>query len=405
MLSFRLLISCVLILLSVSTCAGQSPQTERSQRPLILAHYMPWFIARPTSDHWGWHWTMNVFDPEKVVDGKHEIAAHLHPLIGPYDSADPDVLEYQLLTMKIAGINGVIVDWYGLQDHNDYAALHANTKKLVDQIERLGMKFAICYEDQTIPVLIKAGKIREDDRVNHTAIEIQWMTENWFNLASYVKIDQKPLLLSFGQDGLTDAEWSSCFGKLKAPVSYLSLHHRRSSAIGAFDWPIPSDALKAYERFKKESREWPTAIPVAFPRFVDIYAEAKIGPSYGRVDDDQGKSFRMMLEAGLKSGAPVMQIATWNDWGEGTNIEPSHEYGYRDLETVQSLVRKHINRQFSSKPADLRLPMQILEARRGTTANRSKLDEAVGHLTENRPEQARTILAEMARPPEATQPK
>ena len=392
---------CFLILCLVAifcNCHDANAQVDRkasSEPPMILAHYMPWFMAKPTSDRWGWHWTMNAFDPEKIVDGKAEIAAHLHPLIGPYDSADPHVLEYQLLTMKMAGISGVIVDWYGLQDHNDYAMLHRNTLKLVEQIERLGMKFAICYEDQTIPVLVKAGKVREDERVNHAANEIRWMTENWFQLTSYVKVEQKPLLLSFGQAGLTDAEWTNCLGQLKTPVSYLSLHHRRSSAIGAFDWPIPADAFRAYERFQKESRDWPTAIPVAFPRFVDIYAEAKIGPSYGRVDDDQGKSFRMMLEAGLKSGAPVVQIATWNDWGEGTIIEPSHEYGYRDLETVQSLVRKHVHRQFSHKPADLRLPMQILERRRISTANHAKLDEAVGHISENRPEQARKILGEL----------
>lgn len=390
-----LIVSLMATCLCLHSANAQTRKKDSEHKPLILVHYMPWFSAKPVSDRWGWHWTMNAFDPEKIVDGKPEIAAHLHPLIGSYDSADPYVLEYQLLTMKMAGISGVIVDWYGLQDHNDYAMLHRNTLKLVEQIERLGMKFAICYEDQTIPVLVKAGRIREDDRVSHAANEIQWMTENWFQLASYVKFDQKPLLLSFGQAGLTDAEWTSCFGQLKSPVSYLSLHHRRSSAIGAFDWPIPADALKAYERFQKESRGWPTAIPVAFPRFVDIYAEAKIGPSYGRVEDDQGKSFRIMLEAGLKSGAPVVQIATWNDWGEGTIIEPSHEYGYRDLEAVQSLVRKHVNRQFSSKPADLRLPLQILEARRSSTANHSKLDEAVRHLNENQPEQARQILEEL----------
>ncbi|MFO1000814.1 MAG: glycoside hydrolase family 71/99-like protein [Planctomycetaceae bacterium] len=390
-----LLVPLVALCLCCHHVDAQSPDKNSNHKQTILAHYMPWFMAKPTSDRWGWHWTMNAFNPEKIVDEKPEIAAHLHPLIGPYDSADPHVLEYQLLTMRLAGISGVIVDWYGLKDHNDYAMLHKNTLKLVDQIERLGMKFAICYEDQTIPVLVKAGRILEEERVNHAAKEIQWMTENWFELASYVKLDQKPLLLSFGQTGLTDPEWTRCLAEFKTPVCYLSLHHRRPSAVGAFDWPIPADALKAYERFQKESRDWPTAIPVAFPRFVDIYAEAKIGPSYGRVDDDQGKSFRMMLENGLKSGSPIVQIATWNDWGEGTIIEPSHEYGYRDLETVQILVRKHINRQFSAKPADLRLPFQILEARRSSSANQSKLDEAVGHLNDNRPEQARKILEQL----------
>lgn len=384
---------------------AQAPEKKPAPASLILAHYMPWFMAKPASTRWGWHWTKNAFDPEKIVNGKPEIAAHLHPLIGPYDSADPHVLEYQLLTMKLAGISGVIVDWYGLEDHNDYAMLHKNTLNLVEQIERLGMKFAICYEDQTIPVLVKAGKVKEENRVLHAVNEIQWMTENWFQLAGYVKLDQKPLLLSFGQTGLVDAEWTSCLGQLKTPVSYLSLHHRRSSAIGAFDWPIPADALKAFERFQKESKDWPVSIPVAFPRFVDIYAEAKIGPSYGRVDDDQGKSFRMMLESGLKSGAPIVQIATWNDWGEGTVIEPSHEYGYRDLETVQSLVKRHVSRQFSATPADLRLPMQILEARRSSAANQSTLDEAVSHLSAQRTDQTRKILATMAQSLKRPQPK
>jgi len=26
----------------------------------------------------------------------------------------------------------------------------------------------------------------------------------------------------------------------------------------------------------------------------------------------------------------MVQIATWNDWGEGTGIEPTAEFGYRD---------------------------------------------------------------------------
>jgi hypothetical protein len=30
----------------------------------------------------------------------------------------------------------------------------------------------------------------------------------------------------------------------------------------------------------------------------------------------------------------IIQIATWNDWGEGTVVEPSREFGYRDLELV-----------------------------------------------------------------------
>ncbi|MBL6714716.1 MAG: hypothetical protein ISQ07_15200, partial [Pirellulales bacterium] len=56
--------------------------------PQILAHVMPWYAAKPISGSWGWHWTMNHFDPERVTNGRREIASALYPVIGPYDSSD-----------------------------------------------------------------------------------------------------------------------------------------------------------------------------------------------------------------------------------------------------------------------------------------------------------------------------
>jgi hypothetical protein len=98
---------------------------------------------------------------------------------------------------------------------------------------------------------------------------------------------------------------------------------------------------------------------------VDIYGEAKVGPSYGRLDDDKGQSFRMMLERAFQSKASVVQIATWNDWGEGTQIEPSHEFGYRDLETVWKLRRQQApSKVIATKIEYLRLPEMLLERRR-----------------------------------------
>ena len=75
--------------------------SKQNTPPLM---HMPWYTAKPFSDHWGWHWTMNHFDPEQEVDGQRQIASKYHPLIGSYDSGDPHVLEYHLLLMKVAGI-------------------------------------------------------------------------------------------------------------------------------------------------------------------------------------------------------------------------------------------------------------------------------------------------------------
>jgi hypothetical protein len=50
----------------------------------------------------------------------------------------------------------------------------------------------------------------------------------------------------------------------------------------------------------------------------------------------------------------MIQIATWNDYGEGTVIEPSWKNGYKHLEELQ--------RRFGSEysPVDLRLPERLL---------------------------------------------
>ncbi len=374
---------------------GSKRKGEADPPQLVLAHYMPWFAARPVSPSWGWHWTMNHFDPEKQKDGKREIASHFHPLIGPYDSSDVDVIEYHLLVMKLAGIDGVIVDWYGLTDFRDYAALHRNTTRLLEQCERLKMKFVICYEDQTIPALVEGKKLQPGERVAHATREIEWLGKYWFKSPSYVSLDGRPVLLSFGQTGLTDEEWSLCLKQAAVEVTYFSQHHRRSAAVGAFDWPVPSEGMKAFERFEKSSRQWKSAIPVAFPRFVDIYAQAQVGPSYGQINDDDGKPFRRMLELGLKSKAPLVQLATWNDWGEGTQIEPSHEFGYRDLETVQNL-RVNSSGQPVAAAIDLRLPIQLLEQRRNAKdagdVNARRLDEISALIVSGQLSAARSLL-------------
>jgi len=80
-------------------------------KPLVMAHYMPWYESKPVSGHWGWHWTMNHFDPDRrEPNGRQPLASQFRPLIGAYDSSDPDVLEYQTLEMKLAGIDGVFID-------------------------------------------------------------------------------------------------------------------------------------------------------------------------------------------------------------------------------------------------------------------------------------------------------
>jgi hypothetical protein len=336
---------------------------------------MPWDTAKPYSPNWGWHWTMGTFDP---ANDHGTLASHYHPIIGPYDSGDPDVLEYHALLMKLAGIDGVVIDWYGTVDYLDYGLNHRHCASFVEQAARVGLEFAVCYEDQTIPRLVTAGRLDASERLQHARKEFSWLREHWVVTPAYVKLGGRPVLLSFGHDGLSDAEWDELAGRPPVTFVYLSEHERRKSAAGAFDWPSPRVGKNAQDEFYEKAAHWSLGMAVAFPRFHDIYEQARVHPSWGNIDDNDGKTFALTLETALRSGLPLVQITTWNDWGEGTMIEPSTEFGYRDLEVVQRLRRKIIEPGFAGKPEDLRLPHRLYKLRKASRDQhlvRQQLDE------------------------------
>jgi hypothetical protein len=242
--------------------------------------------------------------------------------------------------------------------------------------------------------------LKPSDRVKHAQREIEWLQENWFKTPGYLTWGERPVLLSFGQSGLTDKEWTELLGGLKEAPLYLSLHHRRTAAAGAFDWPLPKEGLTAVDRFYDESRTkaWEVTVPVVFPRFHDIYAEAKVHESWGYIDDDQGRTFTTTLERALKSGPPFVQIATWNDWGEGTVIEPSREFGDRDLRTIQRLRRQLVEPGFAGTPEDLGLPFRLLQLRREPSAGPERtraLEEVALMLAKGKTVAARAALQDL----------
>jgi hypothetical protein len=268
----------------------------------------------------------------------------------------------------------------------------------------MGLKIAVCYEDQTITRLVEAKKLAASDRVRHARAEIAWLRKNWFADAAYARIGGKPLLLSFGFAGLTDREWEEVLPAGQRDVVYLSEHRRRSAAAGAFDWPVPKDYPASLERFFRLANDFPVAMPVAFPRFHDIYAEAEVQPSRGSIADDGGRTWADTLQRALESLAPAIQLATWNDWGEGTAIEPSLEFGYRDLETLQRLRRELVDSRFAYNHEDLRLPHRLYRLRRLPVNGpelKAGLDQAARLLATGSPGEARRVLDELERvPPE-----
>jgi hypothetical protein len=252
------------------------------------------------------------------------------------------------------------------------------------------MKFVICYEDQTIPALVEGKRISAADRASHAVEEINWLGKYWFKSGSYVKLEGKPVLLSFGHAGLTNDEWTQSLSRLASPVAYFSQDIRRTGALGGFGWPSPTAGMQQVDRFLADSKHWPQAIPAAFPRFDDIYKQAGVSEGYPRLADNDGRTLNETLKKALSSNAPVIQIATWNDWGEGTQIEPSREFGVRDLQIIQSILRETGITTFTRQ--DLALANDLFNARKSGVQS-EKADVIAKAISSGRLQFARTSLA------------
>ena len=390
--------------------ATPTAASQESPRPLLMAHYMPWYQTPAVTGSWGWHWTMNHFNPnQKDASGQPSIASHYHPLTGPYDSSDDALLEYQVLLMKLSGIDGVIVDWYGFENFWDYGVINDSTRKLFQYVKKAGLRFAICYEDVTIKNMKENAHLKATDAYTHGQQVMRYMQNNWFGDEAYLKIDGRPVLFVFGNPPYfkQSSDWATLFSVLKtAPILISEDAPLPPAAPASFPWPpmsmtrsseLTQNTLSSYlTSFYQKAKSWDYHIASAFPGFHDIYKEAGVSAGYAYLDTRSGETFRYTLQVALDSHPDVIQLVTWNDYGEGTNIEPTTEYGYQYLEIVQDTRRASIDKTFPFTASDLSIPLQIFNLRqkyKGDADMNASLDQAFQAVISGRLGTAEAILS------------
>ena len=378
---------------------------SKSIKTPVLIHYMPWFET-PASNkgRWGIHWTMANRDPEKIVDastGRREIASHFYPLIGPYASSDPDVLEYQVLLMKIAGIDGVVVDWYGTSSHADYPQLNNNVEALFNLLPTAGLKFAFVYEDQSVKHALDAGVISVG--LDQGKADMRWMG-SYFKSPDYIRLGSagqtigqgRPLLMTFGpQYFQTPVQWQNILGELPEAPDFLTLWYESgevgNSATGEFAW-IYQDArpyTSHLSDFYSRAAPGGTRMGIAFPGFRDFYSEGGWGNDLFFIDHKETATFEGTLHAALDAGGPV-QLATWNDYGEGTMLEPTVEFGYHFLEVLQKTLG------VEATPAEFLLAEKLFGLRRKYATDQAiqgQLNKAYRLMVQLKWQEARDLMA------------
>jgi hypothetical protein len=371
----------VLIVGLCATSGFAQPADVVKTNPMkVYMHYMPWFETPATlgGSSWGYHWRFNNRNPN-IVDatGKRQIASHYYPLIGTYASRDPDVIEYHLLLMKLAGVDGVMIDWYGAQGTNgDIGHLLTSSNALIDQVDDFGLKFGVVLEDRFSTVA--SGNPTPD--IEKGKANMAYLRDHYFNNASYIRQNAAadPLVGVFGPIRFqSPAQWTEILAEAGDDVDFNTLWYEMNdagaSADGEYAWVYEEEAVDNHlthqsNFYRLRAPSLGTAGGVAYPGFNDYYAEGGVGNVVPfEIPHNSGQTLDATLGLAEQYADDIdfLQLATFNDFGEGTMFEPTIETGFEYLKQIQ---------QFTGVPygeAELELVYRLYLARKEYAGNAS----------------------------------
>jgi hypothetical protein len=371
---------------------------EKTNSTKIYVHYMPWFETNESSadKKWGYHWTMANKNPNNIdANNRREIASYYYPLIGPYHSGDKNVIENHLLLMKYSGIDGVLIDWYGTYDVYDYRMVKENTEQLIAMLDKVGLEYAIVYEDRVTKSAVDAGKAISVTSAAKT--DLAYMEKNYFDDKNYIKVNGKPLLLNFGPIVLqTPAEWTNVFNTLTAKPSFITLWDQSveagENASGEYAW-VYKNSTYLTNFYTNTKPKLSVAIGSAYPGFKDFYAQGGGGAAIGwTIEHNNGATLDETLAMAKNANLNYLQLITWNDFGEGTMFEPTVEFGYTYIEKVKAFAGvKNTENVFP----DISQLYNLRTQKKGNADAQKKLDQAFNYFVSMQSAKAKQLLNEI----------
>ena len=311
---------------------------------IVGAHYYPWYSGRT-------HWNEGRTDT---------------PTRGDYDSRDLRTINQHIDEATGHGIDFFNISWWGPGSWED------NTLK--DAILRADLiddtSFTIFYE--TLGRLIHTSgdvKVNLDNAANRATLvdDFKYLAEEYFDHPSYLRIDGKPVVVIYLTRTFT-GDVAGAISHLRSEL--LSVGHDLFIVADEVYWQDPLrpeviagirnyDAVFAYnmhysqpevgDRFVERSldhyRRWATAtskagtdfIPGVMPGFDARY----IRSPNPYVVERSAERFAQFTTGGLDLLGPhkILLVTSFNEWHEGTEIEPSVEHGYELLQALADSLR------------------------------------------------------------------
>jgi hypothetical protein len=232
-----------------------------------------------------------------------------------------------------------LINWYGVIGTNgDVGVLLENSNAMVDLAQNMNMNFSVIMEDRFV------GSENGLNPVDYVHINIEYLKNNYFNKSKFIRdASNKPFFGIFGPININDeASWTYALTAAGEDVTFLPLYWDKykvgQNAAGAYDWVIASGKSGIESFYQNTAPTLDFVMGCAYPGFEDFYSEGGWGSSYFTLDPNNGSLLNETLQLSKDNinNMDALQLVTWNDFGEGTNFEPTFEYGFDRLTAIQS---------------------------------------------------------------------
>jgi len=330
------------ILVSLFSCSLKDNEGSVDYR--VHTFYYAWY-GNPEIDgdyyHWNHqivpHWADKRWDSAGNFLGGKDIGADFYPELGCYSSNDPKTIEKHMRMIKDAGIGVVVISWWGKNAREERSMLD-----YFDIADKYDLKIAFHIEP-----FFKS--IKEF----HSLLE--YLHNNYGKHPALYKYNGKPLHYIYDSYKLRPGEWQ----KITDPDGELSVRNTALDAylIGIFTLKTSGEVIRKagfdgfYTYYASEGymygstpSNWPSINEFAVDN--DLIFIPCVGPGYidtrirpwnsGNIEDrDEGRYYEWMFSAALDLNPEIIGITSFNEWHEGTQIEPAipkslPDYTYED---------------------------------------------------------------------------
>ena len=297
---------------------GPAPSVGAAVSEVAIFYY-PWYGTVARDGIWQ-HWQQHGNSPPA------QIASGWFPVRGAYSSSDPAVVRSQMHEIAAAGVQTVIISWWGP------GSVEAERLPAVAQAARAaGLHVALHVEPYPgrTPALLEP-EIR--------AFEAAGITDFYL----------------YDSTTTSDADWHALNARLSGVRLFANTNLPGKALAGGFA------GLYTYDVYVYDGSSF-TRI-CASARKLRLLCAPSVGPGYDafRATGDarrrsraRGATYDRMWRGAIRAAADLVTITSYNEWHEGTQIEPAKAIGapYASYDGAYGLVGRAAQNAYLDRTA------------------------------------------------------